>query len=159
MCLPGLFLIKDSDRAGVNSPNDSTGKRENWMIDAVERKTLAPERRRHPRFPARERASVAVTGDDFGLPYYLIDISEGGMAFRYLNKSPLHLTDSQMDIYLDEDLYIGRMPVTVVEDRQLAGDFLATRHCSVRFGKMTLAQQIQLQAFILCQTKSVQSSS
>lgn len=121
------------------------------MIDAVEKKTLAPERRLHPRFAARERTLVEVSGDEIGLPYHLVDISEGGMAFRYLNASPLPLTGSQMDIYLDEDLYIGRMPVTVVDDRQLAGDFIPERHCCVRFGKLTPAQQIQLQTFIRCQ--------
>lgn len=129
------------------------------MKNAIEKRTLATERRLHPRFSARERASVAVTGDDFGLPYHLIDISEGGMAFSYLNKSPLPLNDSRMDIYLDEELYIGRLPVAVVDDRQLASDFIPTRHCGVRFGKLTPAQQIQLQSFIRCQAKPMQSRS
>ena len=80
------------------------------MKDDMERKTAATERRRQPRFPAHERALVAVSGDEFALPYHLIEISEGGMAFRYLNQSPLPLTDSQMDIYLDENLQIGRLP-------------------------------------------------
>ncbi len=129
------------------------------MQDAIERKRLVTERRLHPRFSTRERASVAVTGDDFSLPYHLIDISEGGMAFRYLNERPLPLTDSQMDIYLGKELFVGRLPVTVVDDRQLADNFIAKRHCGVRFGKLTPVQQIQLQAFIHCQTNSVQSSS
>ncbi len=114
------------------------------------------ERRYHPRFPVQERASATVTGDDIGLPYHLVDISEGGMAFRYLNTTPLPLTNSQMDIYLDEDLYIGRVPVTVVDDRPVAGNSIPTRHCGVRFGTLTPAQQIQIQTFIRCQTNSVQ---
>lgn len=128
------------------------------MKNALEKKTLVTERRFHPRFSTRERTLVEVTGDQFGLPYHLVNISEGGMAFRYLNTRPLPLTGSQMDIYLDEDLYVGRLPVTVVADRQLADDCIAKRHCCVRFGNLTPAQQIQLQAFIRCQTRSVQSS-
>jgi c-di-GMP-binding flagellar brake protein YcgR len=129
------------------------------MIKTVERKTLASERRRHPRYLVKERSLVEVTGDQFGLPYHLVDISEGGMAFRYLNSSQLSLTGSQMDIYLNNDLQVGRLPVTVVADRQLADDFIPKRHCCVRFGNLTPAQQIQLRDFIRCQTKSVQSSS
>ncbi|MEW6290109.1 MAG: PilZ domain-containing protein [Thermodesulfobacteriota bacterium] len=120
---------------------------------------MAGKRRRHPRFSAHERALVAVSGDDSGLPYHLIDISEGGMAFRYLGETPLSLTGSRMDIYLDECLHVGRLPVTVVADRQLPGkDFIPKRRCSVRFGKLTPAQQLQLQTFIRCHTKPVPSS-
>ena len=53
-----------------------------------------------------------------------------------------------MDIYLGSDLCIGRLPVTVVDDWQLASDFIPTRHCSVRFGELTSAQSIQLKTFI-----------
>jgi c-di-GMP-binding flagellar brake protein YcgR len=127
------------------------------MKDDMERKTAATERRRQPRFPAHERALVAVSGDEFALPYHLIEISEGGMAFRYLNQSPLPLTDSQMDIYLDENLQVGRLPVTVVADRQLAGGFIPKRRCCVRFGTLTPAQQLQLQAFIRRHSKAVSS--
>jgi len=129
------------------------------MQDAVERKTLTTERRCQHRFPAHERALVAVSGDDFGLPYHLIDISEGGMAFRYLNQSPLPLTDSQMDIYLEENLQVGRLPVTVVADRQLAlaDGVIPKRRCCVRFGKLTPAQQQQLQAFIRRHSKAFSS--
>ena len=135
----------------VLSDNEKNGRK-----GIMENKAVATERRRHPRFLVKERASAAVVGDEVGLPYHLIDISESGMAFRYLHTSPLPLSDSQMDIYLDEDLYIGRVPVTVVDDRQLVSDAIPTRHCGVRFGKLTPAQQIQLQAFIRSQTQSVQ---
>lgn len=130
------------------------GNEFNLMNNATKQKNIATERRRKPRYTARERALVAVTGDDLGLPYHLIDISEGGMAFRYLDNKPLPLTDSQMDIYLDKDLYIGRLPVTVVADRQLEDDFIPKRRCSVRFGKLTQGQQRQLEAFIRCHTKA-----
>ncbi|MBU1140644.1 MAG: PilZ domain-containing protein [Proteobacteria bacterium] len=117
---------------------------------------MLAERRRYPRFPVQKQASVVVTGGDISLPYHLIDISEGGMAFCYLNASPLPLTDSQMDIYLDKELHVGRLTITVVGDHKLASDFIPTRHCSVRFGTLTPAQHQQLQAFIRCQTQALQ---
>lgn len=121
-----------------------------------EGKEMPAERRIHPRFPVQRLASVAVTGDDVGLPYHLVDISEGGMAFRYLNASPLPLSDSKMDIYMAGDLCIGRLPVTVVADRPADGDFMPTRHCGVRFGALTPVQKIQLQAFIRSQAAAEQ---
>lgn len=115
------------------------------------------ERRLLPRFSVQNRAFVEVSGDESGLPYHMIDISEGGMAFRYLNLNPLNLTGSQMDIYLDKDLYVGRLPVTVVADQKwMLDDSLSKRHCSVSFGNLTPVQQKQLQAFIHCQATSVQ---
>ncbi|MFH1217372.1 MAG: PilZ domain-containing protein [Pseudomonadota bacterium] len=128
------------------------------MREAVEGKAVATERRRHPRFQALERALVQVTGNGFVLPFHLIDISEGGMAFRYLNENPLPLTDSKMDLYLDHDLLVGRLPVTVVDDQRLSNGFIPKRRCSVRFGTLTPAQHIQLQSYIRCHVESVQSS-
>jgi len=129
------------------------------MNGDIEQDTLNKERRRHPRFPARERALVAISDDNFSLPYHLIDIGEGGMAFRYLNKSPLPLSNNQMDIYMEKDLHVGRLPVTVVNDQKLSGGSIPIRRCSVCFGKMTSAQEIQLKAFIRSHTRTVQSSS
>jgi hypothetical protein len=58
----------------------------------------ARDRRLFPRYLAHERALVAVADDRLSLPYNLIDISEGGMAFHYLNSSPLPLSDTRRDI-------------------------------------------------------------
>ncbi|MBU4319006.1 MAG: PilZ domain-containing protein [Proteobacteria bacterium] len=118
------------------------------MKEDIEEKTGIRERRHHPRFPAMDRALVAVAGDEFSLPYHLMDISQGGMAFRYLNKSPMDLTGNRMDLYLEKDLHVGRLPVTVKADLPLPGDVIPRRRCSVAFGEMTPAQEIQLQAFI-----------
>ncbi len=108
----------------------------------------AEDRRLRPRFTAPERALIAVSGDYFGLPYTLSNISMGGMAFLYLNDSSLILNDSQMDIYLNEELLISRLPVMVVSDQRLDDYFKLKRRCSVRFVELSQAQRVQLQAFI-----------
>ncbi|OGR01084.1 MAG: hypothetical protein A2511_00475 [Deltaproteobacteria bacterium RIFOXYD12_FULL_50_9] len=129
------------------------------MNNDLERRALATERRLHPRFSARERALVTLNGNDLGMPYHMIDISEGGMSFRYLNENPLSLTDQKMDLYLEDELYVGRLPVIVIDDRQVGDEFIPKRRCCVRFGKLSQAQQLQLQTFILCHTKSTQLTS
>jgi len=45
------------------------------------------ERRSHQRFGAMNRALVVVS--DNGLPFHIIDISLGGLAFRYIGKDQL----------------------------------------------------------------------
>ncbi len=44
-----------------------------------------PERT-HPRHKAMHRALVLVSQGPEALPYHIIDISEGGLAFRYLGQ-------------------------------------------------------------------------
>lgn len=111
-------------------------------------KAEAEERRLHPRFKASDRALVAVSGDYSGLPYNLIDISMGGMAFLHLSASLLSQTLRQMDIYLNEDRQICSLPVSVVADHKLADYSRLRRRCSVRFGELTEEQRVQLQGFI-----------
>ncbi|GEM_PF-964225 len=106
------------------------------------------DRRLHQRVMAPERALVAISEDYFSLPYNLADISEGGMAFRHINNSSFPLTECQMDIYLNEDLQISRLPVTVVSDQHLDDSFKIKRRCSVCFGELTEDQRWQLRAFI-----------
>ena len=106
------------------------------------------ERRLLQRIMAPERSLLAVSGDDFRLPYNLTDISEGGMAFLYLNDKPLSLSDCQMDIYLDEIQQIVQLPVTVVADRKLEESSRLRRRCCVRFGELTQTQRVQLKNFI-----------
>jgi len=149
----------DFERVDVNVHKDSSENETILRMNAdIDGKISAKDRRLHPRFPARERALVAVSGDDFGLPYNLIDISEGGMAFLYMGNRPLIMNDIRMDIYMDEDLDVGRLPVTVVADRQLPGGVIPKRRCSVRFGQLTTAQQLQLKAFFRFLSKHAQTS-
>ncbi len=117
-------------------------------MQSTQKKAETGERRLHPRIMAPEPALIALSGDYFGLPYNLSDISMGGMAFLYLNDSPLPLTDCQMDLYLNEKLQISQLPVQVVSDQKQDDYFKLQRRCSVRFCELTQEQWMQLQAFI-----------
>ena len=108
----------------------------------------ATERRRHPRLQAQDRALTAVTGDILGFPYHLVDISEGGMSFRYVGDGSISLADSRMDIYLDDRLCVGALPVAVASDRYLDGEILPRRRCGVSFGDLEESQRLGLEDFI-----------
>lgn len=106
------------------------------------------ERRLHPRIAAPERALVAMENDAVGLPYNMTDISEGGLSFIYIGAGPLSLTESTLDIYLNEALQIGRLQVSVVADQKKDGGFIPKRRCGLRFVDLTEAQRLQLRKFI-----------
>ncbi len=118
------------------------------MAANIGKKTTAKERRQSPRYSALEKAQVGMSGDDLRLPYHLINISQGGMAFEYTNEKPLPLTHTRMDVYLNLDLHVGRLPIEVVADRLMTGGIFPERRCSVRFGKLTQTQKLQLETFI-----------
>ena len=111
------------------------------------RKTFA-ERRRHPRYKALERARVSLSGDERGLPFHLMDIGEGGLSFLYLNETPMDLTGGRLDLYLEKDLHVGRLPVRVAADLALADNGVPKRRCCAEFTHLTAVQLNQLTAFI-----------
>lgn len=117
---------------------------------------VAYERRLHPRIAAPERALVAIEDDAVGLPYNMTDISEGGLSFIYIGAGPLSLTDSTLDIYLNEDLQIGRLQVSVIADQKQVGGFIPKRRCSLCFRELTKTQRLQLRNFITRYTPIVQ---
>lgn len=121
--------------------------------------TLDKERRSTPRFAAPKRALVALPGDALGLPYNMTDISEGGLSFVYIGNNSLSLTEGALDIYLNEDLQVAMLPVTVVADNQLAGYFIPKRRCSIRFGPLSEEQRQELRRFITRHATSVRADS
>ncbi len=118
------------------------------MGDGGEGGSRGGERRRWPRATGRPRDLVAVSGEAEGLPYHLVDIGVGGMAFQYVGEAPLPLAGFRMDVYEERTLRVGRLPVEVVADRARVGGVLPLRRCSVRFGALTEAQRRQLGAFL-----------
>ena len=113
------------------------------------------ERRYYPRKKTSKKTLVAVSGDHQNLPYNISDISEGGLSFLYLGEIPMYLKNSQVDIYVNEELQISEMPVELITDQQLKGFSIARRRCSVRFGELSRAQQMRLQMFIKSHSQSM----
>ncbi|UCD86681.1 MAG: PilZ domain-containing protein [Desulfobacterales bacterium] len=112
------------------------------------KKTLV-ERRKHKRIQVRTGAFVGV-GPHFNQVGPLIDISMGGLAFRYMarEKQPDGLS---LDIFLtDRDFYLDYVPFTAVSDFKTPDT--TTRRCSVQFGNLTQSQISCLEHFIAAYT-------
>jgi len=121
------------------------------------RKEDMVERRRHKRFKVRDGAFVVLMPPSTKLGQ-IIDISSGGLAFRYLSMEERSKEErsnnlSNLDIFLtDNSFYLEEVPVINVSDFQIAGKFpfssITTRRQGVQFRELTHNQISRLEYFI-----------
>ncbi|OIP46641.1 MAG: hypothetical protein AUK28_06965 [Desulfobacterales bacterium CG2_30_60_27] len=112
------------------------------------------ERRRNPRFPV----SSGLFAVDFQMGQ-IIDISMGGLAFRYVERRQRKPDGEGVGIIFDEeDLCFDRIPVQTVSDVILshAGEDKTptVRRCGVRFLDLSYTQKSLLQNFIWFNTNA-----
>ena len=103
--------------------------------------------RGRPRFKALERALVLPQGADL-LPYHIIDISDGGLSFRYIGKKIKKKQITPVSLYHGEELIVGDLPAKVVSDLKLRDNFVPVRRGSLCFGSLSIEQRDKLSIFI-----------
>jgi hypothetical protein len=112
--------------------------------------TEIAERRTHKRFPAKERALVSLRSDAYGmLLYHLIEISNGGLSFRYLREDVLINGSSELSIVIEDNYYMTEIPVETVSDSPLVNSYIPFRRRGLRFGELSPMQKSQLNDFIM----------
>jgi hypothetical protein len=104
--------------------------------------------RGHQRFKAKQRALVLFTQGEDALPYHIIDISEGGLSFRYLGRKLKHAEIDKISLYHEYELMVESLPVTTVSDSQLRDNLVPVRRGSISFCNLTPEQQHKLATFI-----------
>jgi c-di-GMP-binding flagellar brake protein YcgR len=96
-----------------------------------------------------------------------MDISMGGIAFRYMDsKKPTD--ESRLDMFLTEgDMCLGQVPIKAVSDYEIPNTVLCKtvdeippscrtmRRCGVQFGDLTQHQRSQLQHYIQNHTTGI----
>ena len=114
------------------------------------------ERRRHKRFQAEDGAYAAVRPqyDKIG---QIIDVSRGGLAFRYMVSGSQEDASSELDIFLIGDsFHLDKVPFQTVSDEQipetLSPGSQKMRRCGVQFEELTQVQVLKLEEFILNHT-------
>ena len=110
------------------------------------------EQRKHKRYKVMKRA-FAVLGPEAVKLCHLIDISKGGLAFRYfVDSNGLAEEMDNLDILGGEDFYLEKVPVQVVTDMALKDESpfssIAMRRRGVKFGQLTPKQMEQVDYFI-----------
>jgi hypothetical protein len=110
------------------------------------------EQRKHKRFRVQYGAFVAFRVYHRKLGQ-IIDISRGGLAFRYIANGKRSKGPDQLDIMLvEKDFHLKKLPFKTIADFEITSEIplnsLQTRRCGVQFGKLTKSQISQLDFFI-----------
>lgn len=109
------------------------------------------ERRKHKRYQV-ENGTLVLLGWYYESVGRMIDISEGGLAFRYTPHGEVQ-DESDLTIVLSEaNFYLDEVPVKTISDFELAEGISATtitpRRRGVQFMNPTGTQRAQIEFFI-----------
>ena len=121
-------------------------------MDNVNSRKKIVERRKHKRFKVQD-GTFAVLTPHFYNWGQIIDISKGGLAFRYTgNELPPNVSSNLGISLANIGFYLGRVPFKAISDfeidNEVAYSFTTTRRCGVEFGELTLNQISQLEYFM-----------
>ncbi len=109
------------------------------------------ERRKHRRFQVYHGTYVAI-GPPYGKVGQLIDISMGGLSFRYVHEKE-QTNGSYVNIFLTEaNFHLEKVPIKTILDFELTDESPSsstkTRRCGLQFHDLTHDQASQLEFFI-----------
>ena len=110
------------------------------------------ERREHKRF--KVLSGILSVNSKFG---QVVDISVGGISFRYIDKEQLKtITNERGLLFGDDDLCLDNIPLTTVSDEIIRGglstEATTVRRRSMRFGTLTRKQKHMLEYYIWVNT-------
>jgi len=104
--------------------------------------------RQYQRFKAMDRALVLVDHGPESLPYHIVDISEGGLSFRYLGQKLKRSEVKKISLYHDYELIVDDIPIKSISDYRLRDNLVPVRRGSVRFAEMEEEKLSRLEKFI-----------
>jgi hypothetical protein len=110
------------------------------------------DRRRHRRFKARD-GTLAALSFQFAVLGRIMDVSRGGLAFRYVASAVRSTESSKLNILLtDGSFCLDKVPFKTIWDLAIPREFsfgsITLRQCGVQFGRLTHGQQLDLGYFI-----------
>lgn len=104
--------------------------------------------RNHQRFKAIARALVLINTGPEALPFHIMDISEGGLSFRYLGPKLRKGNIKTISLYHDQELIVGDIPIKSISDYRLSDNIISVRRGSVQFETLNDEKHSQLEKFI-----------
>lgn len=105
-------------------------------------------KRSDQRFKAMHRALVMVTQGPEALPFHIIDISKGGLSYRYLGKKIDREKISNISLYHDYELIVDQIPAKAISDYRLRDNLVPVRRGSLCFDHLSAEQRNRLETFI-----------
>ncbi len=104
--------------------------------------------RNHQRFKAIGRALVLIATGPESLPFHIMDISEGGLSFRYLGPKLRRNAAKTVSLYHDHELIAADIPIKAISDYRLSDNLITVRRGSVQFGELSPEQRPMVEKFI-----------
>ena len=104
--------------------------------------------REHQRFKAMQRALVLFPQSPEALPYHIIDISQGGLSFRYLGNKLKSSEISEINLYHEYELIVDSIPIEMISDYRLRDNLVPVRRGSLSFSRLDKEQKAQIETFI-----------
>jgi hypothetical protein len=104
--------------------------------------------RSYQRFKAMDRALVLVNRGPESLPYHIMDISEGGLSFRYLGQKLRRSEVKKVSLYHNEQLVVDDLPIKTISDYRLRDNMVPIRRGSIRFQELEPEKLSKLEEFI-----------
>lgn len=108
------------------------------------------ERRKHPRYKLKEGTYAFLEAT----PHAIVDISESGMAIKYVAFKERCITEYNFDLFSsDKDNYLPGISGELIAEISLIPptlfSVLHTKRLSIKFDALSLDQQSQLRYFIV----------
>jgi len=118
----------------------------------MKNKKVLNERRKHKRFKVKEGA-FAVAWPDYNKPGPIKDISEGGLAFQFIEYGEQTKGSLEVEIFSTvDDFYMKKLPVRTILDFELENTISSNstpmRQLCMKFGKLNYPQRLLLGFFI-----------
>ena len=114
------------------------------------------ERRKFKRFRPKH-GTMAVNTHALGP---VVNISMGGLCFRYIDNSLSQPLSDSIDMFLSsDDIFIDNIKVRIVSDKlssekpSLSFSKIILRECAIQFLNLTVAQKKEFKKFILTKTE------
>jgi hypothetical protein len=104
--------------------------------------------REYQRFKAMDRALILIDQGPESLPYHIMDISEGGLSFRYLGQKLRRSEVKKISLYHDNELIVDDLPIKSISDYRLRDNLVPVRRGSVRFAELEKEKLQKLECFI-----------
>ena len=110
--------------------------------------------RSYQRFKAMDRALVLVDQGPESLPYHIMDISEGGLSFRYLGQKLKRSEIKKISLYHDYKLIVDDIPIKSISDYRLQNNIIPVRRGSILFKDLDSEKLSALETFIKSYTEA-----
>lgn len=104
--------------------------------------------RQFQRFKAMDRALILIDQGPESLPYHIMDISEGGLSFRYLGQRLKRSKVKKISLYHDHELIVDDLPIQSISDYRLRDNLVPVRRGSVRFAQLDEDKLSKLESYI-----------